>query len=196
MVRAGVVEGVLAVVVVVAAEEGDGGPEPAPAPSVAAAAPPSAGWQNSLMVTVRRFVVTSVTTTLAQRGGAISGRQSGSPSTGARAVPSAAGGAPSVVPAAAGWDTVSSGEAAVAVSGCWLAVREPPRTPRLPVVEGPKRRTPFCPSSSSTDEEEDREEDSEGEQGRKAAESGTAAVWEAPGWAWSDGAAAAAAAVP
>lgn len=49
--------------------QGEEGSEPAPE------------WQNSLMVTVRRFVVTSVTTTLAQLG-AISGCQSGSPSFG------------------------------------------------------------------------------------------------------------------
>ncbi len=49
--------------------QGEEGSEPAPE------------WQNSLMVTVRRFVVTSVTTTLA-RLGAISGCQSGSPSFG------------------------------------------------------------------------------------------------------------------
>lgn len=42
---------------------------------------PSPEWQNSLMVTVSRFVVTSVTTTLA-RLGATSGCQSGSPSFG------------------------------------------------------------------------------------------------------------------
>lgn len=42
---------------------------------------PAPDWQNSLMVTVRRFVVTSVTTTLVQLG-VISGCQSGFPSFG------------------------------------------------------------------------------------------------------------------
>lgn len=92
--------------------EGEGGPEPA-----------SAGWQNSLMVTVRRLVVTSVTTTLAQRG-AISGRQSGSPSTGALLSP---GGPPAA--AEEGVAVAASSEADVALSvlaaGGWLT-REPP----------------------------------------------------------------------
>lgn len=78
------------------------------------------------MVTVTRLVVTSVTTTLAQRG-AISGRQSGSPSTGALLSPD---GPPAVPEEGVATTVESSGldrdtALSVLAMGGWLT-REPP----------------------------------------------------------------------
>lgn len=126
----------------VAPEEGEAGPDLSN----------SGGRQNSLMVTVRRLVVTSVTTTSAQHG-AISGCQSGSPSR------TALGGSGE----RRGGLLSGSGDEAPA-AGALLGRRLRCGRPlgRRLVIRGAERST--AASSSSSDE--DGEEDGEGQEGR------------------------------
>lgn len=124
---------------------------------------PSEGWQNSLMVTVSRLVVTSVTTTLAQRG-AISGRQSGSPSTGT--LPSASVATLTVPTISRGVELLLSG---LLLQTSWGQLR-----PFLCVVASSLSSSTRDETDEDDWEDADEEDDSEGEQVRKLDDSGSA----------------------